>query len=151
MAWPEVSSPPLRSRVRVLPAPRAMPVVASARGLRAATAPPLLMVWTVRLPPAVALRLMASEVAVAPPTWRSRLRPAERLRGTVASLTSKDLMAMLLVVLMSIADAFLTPLRIETSPLLVMVRAPAAAAPVSPDVGVIKPTVIGLSALRKWV
>ena len=151
VAWPLLSSPPLRSRVRVLPALRAMPVVASAQGLRAAIDPPLLMVWMLRLPPAVALTLMASVVAVAPPTCRSRSPAALRFKGTVPSLTSKPLMAMLLVVLMSIAVAFLTPLRIETSPLLVMVNAPAAAVPVAIEAGVMKPTVIGLSALRKWV
>ena len=68
LAWPEVSRPPASSRVRVLPALRAIPVTASARGLRAAMAPPLLMVWMVRLPPALALTLMASELTVAPPT-----------------------------------------------------------------------------------
>ena len=73
--------------------------------------------------------------------------------GTVASFTSMLLMAMLLplLVLTSTAVAFLTPLSSETSPRLLIVRAPAAVEPVAPASGVMKPIVIGLSALRKWV
>ena len=68
LAWPLVSRPPPSSRVRVLPALRARPVVLSARGFRAATDPPLLIVWIVRLPPALAFTLMASLLEVLPPT-----------------------------------------------------------------------------------
>ena len=68
LVWPLVSRPPPSSRVRVLPALRARPVVPSARGFRAATVPPLLNVWIVRLPPALAFTLMASLLDVLPPT-----------------------------------------------------------------------------------